>query len=94
MAKLSENNYTKTRTRIATMTGSIKKITLSTKSEAPEYQIMFTVKQLTDEHMIELLAMHKVNGVKITISYEEPQPTLNFDEEHLNSIESITFDTH
>ena len=92
--------YRKTRTRIATMTGYVKKITLAMKTDYPEYQIVLMVKELSTQQMTELLALHKADKAKITISCEEPepQPTLDFGDDEFSDgvkergIDSVTIE--
>ena len=60
--------------------GAIKKMTLSTKSDNPEYQLVFLVKALSEVQMMELLTLCKAQAIDMVLSYDEPQMTFTLDD--------------
>ena len=61
--------------RSAAMAGFVKNITLNNGAETPTYRITVEVAELTDHHITELLALHKMSTVRIVIEGEEAQNT-------------------
>lgn len=77
---ITANNNPVIRTATVALRGAIKKMTLSTKSDNPEYQLVFLVKALSEVQMMELLTLCKAQAIDMVLSYDEPQMTFTLDD--------------
>lgn len=78
------------RTHEATVSCTIKKVTLDYKTHGPAYQIVLDVGELSPDQITALWAMHRLGAIEAHLEGREKQGSFKFGEETAPGLDSVT----